>query len=481
MLPIFIDMEKLKKFLKLITDLAYPYRVYIVGGLVRDLLLNRQKAIIDCDIVISGNVLKISKDFSEKINGYWFILDSEHEVYRVVDKEGSFRFDFTSMKGEDIYQDLRTRDYTINALAMDITEDFSLGNIIDPLYGQEDLKRRIVRAISEQNLIVDPIRILRGVSLSSELDFEIESGTWKLLSQYAYLLEKEAGERISEELFKILKNKNSFKYFILLNELKILDVIFLGWKQLRIPPPGPYHHLPIDEHSIETLRCLENLSLQIQQCKQLLEYLNEKIREGRTRFEILKLGSLLHDIGKPPAYHVEDGKLKFTGHEKIGAEITRKICQRLKFSNRETDMVCKYVYYHLRPGFLVDCIASSKRAVFRYFRDTENEAVAILLLSLADKEATRGELSDESDIRRHHEIIWDLIHAYFQKKEEIKPPRLITGWDVMEILKIPSGPIVGKILREIEEAQAEKKITTREEAIKYAKAIYAQLSRNVEK
>ncbi len=468
-------MEELKKSLKLITDLACPYRVYIVGGLVRDLLLNRKKAIIDCDIVISGDVLKISKSFSEKINGCWFVLDSEHEVYRVVDKVRSFRFDFTSMKGENIYQDLITRDYTINALAVDITEGFSLENIIDPLHGQEDLKKKIVRAISEQNLMVDPIRILRGISLSSELNFEIESGTLKLFSQQAYLLEKEAGERISEELFKILKDKNSFKYFALLNELKILDVIFLGWKQLRIPPPGPYHHLPIDEHSIETLRCLENLWLRIQECAPLLEYLNEEIREGRTRFEILKLGCLLHDIGKPPAYHVEDGKLKFTGHEKIGAEITRKICQRLKFSNRETDMICKYVYYHLRPGFLIDCIASSKRAVFRYFRDTENEAVAILLLSLADKEATRGELSDEQDIVRHREVVWELIYNYFSKKEEVKPPRLVTGWDVMEVLNIPSGPMVGKILREVEEAQAEGSITTREEAIRYIKTIYNQI------
>lgn len=475
MLPVFIAMEKLDEYLQLISKLSKPYKVYVVGGLIRDLLLGRKGELLDCDIVVEGEISHIVKTFSRQVSACWFALDEINQIYRVVIKDLNLRFDFASLKGNNIYEDLKSRDYTINALAVEVKENLVLkDNIIDPLGGLNDLKDGIIRAISEHNLIADPVRILRGISLSSELNFDIESHTLELIAKHADLLARVPGERISEELFKILKHSDSVKYFSMLNNLKILDVIFYGWKELRNPPPGPYHHLPIDEHSLETLRCLERMWPRIEEHKQLLAYLGENIREERRRYEILKLGCLLHDIGKPPAYHVEDGKLKFTGHEKIGAEMTRDICERLKFSNKETDMLVKYVYYHLRPGFLVDCIDTSRRAVFRYFRDTGEEAVAILLLSLADKEATRGELADEKDIERHREVIWKLINDYFNKKEEIKPPRLVTGWDVMEILNIPSGPLVGKILGEIEEAQAEKKIKTREEAVEYMKKIYNQ-------
>jgi putative nucleotidyltransferase with HDIG domain len=473
MLPVFIAMEKLDKYLQLISKLSKPCKVYVVGGLIRDLLLERKDELLDCDIVVGGDVSQIARTFSQQVSASWFVLDEINQIYRVVIKDLNLRFDFAPLKGNNIYEDLKSRDYTINALAVEVKEKLVLkDNIIDPLGGLNDLRNRIIRAISEQNLIADPLRILRGMSLSSELNFDIESHTLELLAKHADLLAKVPGERISEELFKVLKHPDSGEYFSMLNELKILDVIFYGWKELRNPPPGPYHHLPIDEHSLETLRYFERMWPRINEHKQLLTYLQENIREGRRRYEILKLGCLLHDIGKPAAYHVEDGKLKFTGHEKIGAEITRDICERLKLSNKETDMLSKYVYYHLRPGFLVDCIESSRRAVFRYFRDTGEEAVAILLLSLADKEATRGELADEKDIERHREIIWKLINDYFNRKEEIKPPRLVTGWDVMKILNIPSGPLVGKILSEIEEAQAEKKIKTRDEAVEYMRKIH---------
>ena len=470
-------MEKLNNYLQLLSKLARPNDIYLVGGLIRDLLLKIRGEVLDCDVVIKGDVRQISKEFSNRLSATWFVLDEVNQIYRVVIKDSNLRFDFAPLRGNDIREDLKSRDYTINALAVKIKDKLTLEekDIIDPLGGLEDLNRRIIKAICEENLIADPVRILRGVSLSSELNFDIEEHTLGLLSRHAGLLAEVPGERISEELFKILKHPHAGKYFSLLNKLKILDVIFPSWENLRTPPPGPYHHLPIDEHSLETLRCLEKAWPEIKEHEELLAYIEENVREGRRRYDVLKLGCLLHDIGKPPAYHVEDGKLKFTGHEKIGAEITKRICQRLKFSNRETDMLYKYVYYHLRPGFLVDCIQISRRAVFRYFRDTAEEAVAILLLSLADKEATRGELADEQDIVRHRMVIWELIRNYFSKKEEVKPPRLVTGWDVMKVLNIPPGPVVGRILREVEEAQAEGKITTREEALNYIKIIYNQI------
>ena len=132
-------------------------------------------------------------------------------------------------------------------------------------------------------------------------------------------------------------------------------------------------------------------------------------------------------------------------------------------------MIKDMIYYHLRPGFLVDCIEVSKRAVFRYFRDTKDEALAVILLSIADKEATRGRLSTEDDIVHHKKVLLGLMRDYFDKTEEIRPPKLVTGYDVMDILKITSSPKVGQILKNIEEKQALGKIKNREDAIEYIK------------
>jgi poly(A) polymerase len=395
-------------------------------------------------------------------------------------EEGIFQFDFSLLKGEGITEDLLKRDCTLNAIALPLdkfgTDDF-LNYLIDPLGGMKDLNERRIRFIKEQNLIEDPLRVLRGFSLACQLDFEIEEVTLSLLQKHAQLLKEEAGERISEELFKMFAEKASWKFFKLMNEVRVLDSIFPHWDELRQPPHGPYHHLPIDEHSVESLKMLEILLEELKDWKELNEYLDEEIRGKRARRQILKLATLLHDIGKPKAYFVdEDGKMKFTGHEKVGANMIRKeIGPRLKLSRAEIKVLYNMVYYHLRPGFLVECIHTSKRAVFRYFRDTEEEALSIMLLSIADKKATRGQLTTEEDIREHEQILLGLIRKYFEEKEQIKPPRLINGNDVMEILEIPPSPLVGKILKEVQEKQALGQIKTREEAIDYLKRLKEQI------
>lgn len=443
----------------------------MVGGLLRDFLLKREKEVIDCDLAVEGPVLDISQAFSREINGSWFILDEENYVYRVVKQDiKKWQFDFSLLRGSGIISDLESRDYSVNAMAVELEQvlksDFE--NLIDPCNGKEDLKKGVVRAIREENLISDPLRILRGVSLASELGFKIEKETLEWLKKYAHLLKSEAGERISEELFKILRDKFSHSFFMLMQEVGILEHIFPGWGELKRPYPGPYHHLSIDLHSIESLHQLEILLEELKGWNEIEHYLNEEVREGRRRSEILKLASLLHDIGKAPAYLLdEEGKVKFTGHEKIGSALVKEISLRLKLSRKEKQMLSDMIYYHLRPGFLVGCINESKRAVYRYFRDAGEEAISIILLSIADKEATRGELVTEEEIKNHKEVLLQLLRNYFQEREKVKPPKLITGFDVMEILGITPSPQVGKILKEVEEKQAVGEIKTREEAIQY--------------
>lgn len=466
--------------------IPHQVKAYLVGGFLRDFLIKRKpQEIIDVDIVLDKQLEEVSKKFADRIKAAWFYLDPENGVIRIVKKtQKQFQFDFSLLKGNDIKQDLSYRDFTINALAIDL-DDFlkERFNFIDPFQGKDDLKKRIVRVIKEQNLITDPIRILRAFSISAQLDFEIEKGSLQMLKRNVSLLETEAGERITEELFKILSQENSFKYFAQLHEAKVLDYIFDSWESMRNLKHGPYHHLSVDLHSIFSLEMLEKLYQELDKTSwpELNQYLNQIIADRRKRREILKLATLLHDIGKPFTCQItNNGKIKFTGHEKIGKEIVGKISLRLRLSRQERKMLKDMLYYHLRPGFLVDCIDRSHRALLRYLRDTAQEAISIILLSIADKEATRGPFTSEKDRIKHKRVLLEIINDYF-KKEEVKLPRLVSGWDIMEILGIKPGPIVGKILHEIEEAQVERKVSTREEALIYIRKIYQKLSDDIEK
>ncbi len=468
-------MRRIKTYLEIIERLSNNSKIFLVGGLIRDFLLKREKDIIDCDFTLNGDVFGLSKKFAQSISGSWFVLDEKNKVYRVIKKdEYNLQFDFSALKGRDIIQDLKARDYTINALALEIdaAKNLNFNNLIDPLRGRFDLKRRLIRAIAEKNLIDDPIRILRGISLSSELGFKIERDTLRFLKQEAFLLKDEAGERISEEIFKILKSSFSYKFFKIMQELGILDYIFPQWEELKKPNPGPYHHLSVDLHSLEALRRLEILLKKSFLLDETKRYLNEEIRDNRSRRDILKLAVVLHDIGKPASYFVDEkGKTRFTAHPKKGKEIMQDISLRLKLSKKESQKLEDMIYHHLRPGFLLDCLKNSKRAVFRYFRDAEEEAVSIILLSIADKEATRGRLSSRKDIVQHKKALLNLIKEYYRNKEEIRPPKLINGEDVMSIIASEPSPLIGEILRDVEEKQALGEIKTKEEALEYVKKL----------
>ncbi len=451
--------------------------VYLVGGFLRDLILGIDRESPDFDFAISGDVKSISKKFAKSINGSWVSLDDINQTYRVVIKENVvIQYDFSALRGDNIIDDLKSRDYTINALGLKVEKkDLDTKDLIDPCDGLSDLNKKIVRVVSEDNLSSDPLRIFRGVSIASYLDFTIEPLSYKLLQKHCDLIKNVAGERISVEFFRLLQGSSSYKYVHILHDLGILNIILPGWEQLFSPDPGPYHHLKVDLHSIESLKELESLLKELSDNKRVQEYLSERVRENRRRVDLLKFATLVHDIGKGPAYFVDsDGKIRFTGHEKLGRDMIDKVAVKLKLSKKESTMISDMIYYHLRPGCLVECINESKKAKFRYFRDSNLEAVSIMLLSIADKSATRGELSDLDDIANHKKILLDLIEEFFDKSEEIVPSKLIDGNDIVKVLKIEPSKKIGQILKDIQEKQALGEIKTREDALSYIKNIDLQ-------
>jgi poly(A) polymerase len=452
-------------------------KLYLVGGILRDILLGREKENLDFDFCLKRGSLSFGKKLAGEIKAGFVVLDKEHGACRLVKKTKGkiYTLDFTDFRGKTLEKDLLLRDFTINAIALELDKVFAKGHLddflIDPYNGRVDLKHKIIRVVNKKAFVEDPLRILRSFSFSSIFGFKIDKQTLKLAKLYKHKLSRVSYERIRDELFKIFDNPNTFDYLIKLDKMRILTIPFPEIEKMRRVKQGPYHHLDIWQHSLETVRQLELLAKQLKNKQDIQNYLNEVLSSQRRRFALMKLGALLHDIGKPQALRREEGKIKFHGHEKIGTEITKEIAKRLKLSNDELDSLGKMIFCHLRPGYLADSKSVSKRAAFRYFRDTAKDAVSTLLISIADQRSTRGRLTTAESRIQHEKICFGLIKEYFKKQKEKKLPRLISGDDLINKFKLEPSLLIGKILREIEELQAIGKIKTRQKALELAKKI----------
>ena len=341
----------------------------------------------------------------------------------------------------------------------------------DPYQGLKDLKSRIVRVVNPRAYDDDPLRILRTFSLSCILNFKIESKTLALVKKKRTKLKQVSFERIRDELFKILASPRSYEFLTQLDRHKILELIIPEIKSMHRLNQGPYHHLDVWRHTLETIRQLEKVIKNFARNQEIQDYLNKEISSGRYRYELLKLGGLVHDIAKPKTLRIEKGKVTFHGHERVGSDMLGICAQRLKLSNGEITALRKMVFFHLRPGYLADNPVLTPRAKFRFFRDAAEESVSVLLISLADQRATKGYLTTRESRQRHERIVRRLIKEYFQKKKEKKPKRLINGNDLIKHFKLEPSPLIGKILTEVEEVQAIGKIKTKKEALGIARKV----------
>ncbi|MDD4980647.1 MAG: HD domain-containing protein [Candidatus Omnitrophica bacterium] len=463
--------------LKIILKLSQTKKIklYLVGGYLRDALLQREKDNPDIDFCLKKGAINFARNLAREIRAGFVVLDKEHGCARLVKKikDKTYTLDFTDFRGKTLEDDLKHRDFTINALAVELGESLRDNRLeellIDPYQGREDLKARIIRLVNEKAFDEDPLRLLRAFSLAATLGFKIDKDTLRGVKLKARRLSGVSFERIRDELYKILERPDSFIYILQLDKLKLLRIIIPEIEVMRKLRQGPYHHLDVWGHTLETLRQLELLITELKNNRQVQDYLDEFISVNRRRRTIIKLGALLHDTGKPAALRREDGKTKFHGHERIGRDITRAVAQRLKLSNDELSSLEKMVLWHLRPGYLADNQSLTSRAIFRYFRDTGNEAASILLISLADQRSTRGPLTSRKSRLQHEKVALDLLKEYFKRKKEKKPARLVSGDDLIRNFKLEPSPLIGKILREIEELQAIGKIKTKKEALKLAR------------
>ena len=234
---------------------------------------------------------------------------------------------------------------------------------------------------------------------------------------------------------------------------------------------GGYHHLDVWRHSLQVIRELEKFIEEMSDNERMKAYLHQSIGGGHKRLALLKMACVLHDIGKPETRRQEGRRTTFHTHEHKGERITRQVAKHLKLSVKERFFLEDVVRMHLRPGYLSNFKRPSGKAVFRYYRDTKDEAAAIAILGLADQAATCGPLTTAARSKHHAKICRMLIERYFELKDQKPKQRLLTGYDLIKVLKLKPSALFGKILAQVEEAVGLGKIKTRNEALILAKSV----------
>lgn len=455
--------------------------VHLVGGFVRDLLLNRP--CMDFDFAVEKNAIGFAKAFAKSIRGAFVLLDAEHGCARVAKKgKGSvFTYDFADFRGETLKKDLKHRDFTINALSIDISslsdEDDLAAAVFDGGLGRRDLKDKWIRTAFVRAFVEDPLRLLRAFSLQAQLKFRIEKETLKQIRKDRDLITTVSAERVRDEIFKILESSSAGTVFKAMDRIGLLDRVIPQVSLMFGVEQGTYHHLDVWPHALEAVKQCDQVIQMFEKDVNVSQYLKQKIAGSRNRAALLKLACLLHDIGKPDTRRRQGDRICFHGHEHVGGGIAAHIARDLKLSTREKFMLCDMIRWHLRPGYLANFKRPSERAFFRYFRDMGDQAVSVALLAMADQRATRGPMSTEEDQRHHYDICLEILERFFVKKTETPFAPLINGHDLINSLKLKPSPLFRQILLKVEEEQGLGKLKSPEEALEYAKKLAAEFER----
>jgi poly(A) polymerase len=416
---------------------------YYAGGCVRDLLSGKPPK--DIDIATDARPEIVQKLFSRT-----YAVGAHFGVIVVL--ENGFQFEVATFRSDGVYldgrrpaevhfasaeEDAARRDFTINGMFFDPEKD----EVIDFVGGRADLVARLIRAIGDpaQRIAEDRLRILRAVRFATVLGFEIDAATWDAVGAHAVSINEISAERIREELVRIFLSPQRARGWDLLDASGLLGAILPEVEAMKGCEQPPQFH-PEGDVFKHTRIMLEMLP-------------------AETSLPLV-LSVLFHDIGKPPTSTVdEEGRIRFNGHDRVGAEMTERIMERLRFSRAEIDATVEAVRQHM------------------VFKDVPNMRVAKLKRFMA-----RPTFVDELELHRvdcasSHGMM-DNYDFLRQKREEfanepIIPPPLVRGDDLIAMGMKP-GPKFGEILEAVETRQLEGALKDREEALEWVKAEYGE-------
>ncbi len=426
--------------------------VYLVGGYLRDLLLGIPSKDYD---------LTLPKEFSplipaiERILGiHFFKVGKEAEdtaTYRSTQKEMSL--DLTFLQGQTIDEDLQRRDFTINAMAISLRD----GRFHSVQGALEDIEGKLIRLVSKASIDHDPLRMLRAVRyLCTLIGFTMDGKLKEEISFKKGLMNRIPGERVKMELDHILLSPRPALGIQVLHELNLLLTLFPELQRLESLGQGDYHHLNVLSHTL----------LMVERVPWALDWLASKGKRFSLSQEdrlSLYYSALFHDIGKQDTYSQnERGRIHFYHHESFSSRAAEKILERLRFSNAMSLQILRLIQNHMR---ILNLSRETKEPAFkRLVNQIGDDTPLLVMLTLADKEASRGILSiPRDDVVEVHCL---RILELFNQEDIVHPPSLVTGHDVMA-LGYPPGPKIGEILDSVRQKQVTGEIKTRDEALKF--------------
>jgi putative nucleotidyltransferase with HDIG domain len=459
-------------------------RAWLVGGAVRDRLLARPTA--DLDVVVEGDPAAAARAVARAAgSAACFALSEEFGAWRVSARDGSWQVDVEPLRGGDLSDDLAMRDFTVNAIA----EPLSGGEPVDPLGGIGDLRGRRLRMTGSRTFTDDPLRVLRLVRIAVELELRPDEATRASARAHAAGLASVSGERVFMELRRIVASPAARDGLQMLAELGSAAVVLPELEALRGVEQSRFHHLDVYDHTMDVLqRTIELGSADAggepllaralaPRRAELQALLAEPLADQLTRAEALRWGALLHDVAKPLTRQVQQpsGRVTFIGHDVRGAELARSVLARLRASERLRAHVAALVRHHLRLGFLVhEPQPLAARTRYAYLRACAPVEVDVTLLSIADRLGTRGDRAQES-INAHLALAEDMLDAALRWRADGPPPALLRGDELAEALGIAAGPRVGELLEGLAQAQYGGEVSTREQALAYARELLGTL------
>ena len=453
-------------------------RAYLVGGAVRDALLGRKTDDLDVAVETStSSLLDAARDLAGVLDGRYVLLHHEMGAARVVLPDGPVIDLIAAPHG--IAQDLGRRDFTVNAMAMSLDEMISSDrhvDVIDLHDGRADLAAGVLRVVSSEAFDDDPARLIRAPRFAAQLRLTIDEDTKASVRLKAGILDRSSPERVRDEMLKIFAAPDVMTSIRLLDDLGLLSVVLPELDEAREVSQPKEHYWDVFNHCIETVGKVEailgprrddedwTLSL-VPTFPDMDSYFEERVSDGHSRSTLVRLSGLLHDIAKPATKtREENGRIRFLGHHKVGAEVVDEILGRLRFGTRGKQFVRSLVRHHLRPKQMAEPGAMpSRRALFRYYREVGDAAISTLYLNMADYLAARGPLLERDEWREHCDLMAYILNATF---ETPAAPKLISGNDVMDEFAIGPGPFVGKLLDAVTEAQAAGEVESRDDAMR---------------
>ena len=447
--------------------------VWIAGGAIRDALLGER--VSDADLALErGREESAARAIARVAGGTAFQLSEEHSTWRAIAPTDGWHVDVVALRADTIEDDLRARDFTINAIARPLEG----GDLIDPTGGLADRDSHLLRATSENTFRDDPIRLLRAPRLAAGHDLAIEAGTAELARATAARAADPAGERQFAELRGIVAGPRPLRGIDLMDELDVTGVVLPELEALRGVVQNPNHHLDVFGHTLAVLeewlgleRDLEEFAGEL--ATEINSFLDEPLADELNRREALRFGALFHDLGKPETRSEGSGYVTFIGHDEVGARIIAEIGRRLRMSRKLSTSLQGLALHHLRLGFLIHQRPLSRRAVYDYLVATEPVSADVTLLSVADRLAARGEgpLASADMVQAHLDLALEMLRDALAWHRDGPPRPPLSGDDLARELGLEPGPELGRLLEELSAETFTGEIRSRSEALERARQL----------